>query len=240
MKTTKRASPKTIPAIISIKEAQDRCAGGMWITDDVLNDRIANGVNRCFDSLRHECPEIKINSRVLIDAFAVIREIASQKLQSAIIASERFTSATELRIAPCIAYKVVPTIVEALTEGLTIILVLLSASDYTNLTRLRSLAGMAKIVKILYDGWEKIQDPDERLVFEEIHRLSTKAVLLNHDAYAMRDFQKAYGYRAPTTPDLAAALGTRISTSCLEKTLLALEKGKIIRRSKKGGWIFRI
>lgn len=79
-------------------------------------------------------------------------------------------------------------------------------------------------------------DGDDALVFEAIHDLGTRAVILNYDALEARDFENAYGTDAPTLGEIQEQVD-RLSAEEVGAIALNLLSRGILRTDGERFWI---
>ncbi|MEB2526672.1 hypothetical protein [Kocuria rosea] len=77
---------------------------------------------------------------------------------------------------------------------------------------------------------------NEAIVFEAVHDISTRAVIVNYDALEARDFENAYGTEAPTISEIEAKVAG-ITSSDLPKVLLKLHSRGILKSDGTRYWI---
>jgi hypothetical protein len=95
--------------------------------------------------------------------------------------------------------------------------------------------------KTIITAFEKIEDPDEKQIFETIYKLERTPVIVDHDAYKRKDHTKAYGYghKWPTFDEIKNELGDQLSDKEIKKSLVSLKKRGILGKNN-GRWKINI
>jgi hypothetical protein len=140
-----------------------------------------------------------------------------------------------LRIWEHAVYKVQPTAQNAIRDGLRFVMAI-SATPYSLLMLGWVGVEAANLAKIFWDGFERIEDPDEQQVLEAVHRLSAKATVVNYDAVEKADFDRAYGFVAPDVKQLVSELNGKLDEPDIVKALAAM-KGRNILQERHGRWM---
>jgi len=78
--------------------------------------------------------------------------------------------------------------------------------------------------------WASLQG-DEREVFEAVHKKQIETLITNYDAYAKRDFRRAFGHEPPTEDALVDALAGVLPPPRVLSALAELTSRGILTRS---------
>lgn len=232
--------------VISREEAARLVQSGEWVSDLTLRDEIWSGsraIQESWGDWGEQGGKIMVRAmRNGVDPakiFGATRELVddayAKKFERKFLEPPPVDNTLAVRIWEHAVYKVQPTAQNAIRDGLRFVMAI-SATPYSLL--MLSWVGVeaANLAKIMWDGFERIEDPNERQVLEAIHRLSAKATVVNYDAVENADFNRAYGFIAPDVKQLVAELEGKLEEPTIVKALEAM-KQRAILQERQGRWM---
>lgn len=140
-----------------------------------------------------------------------------------------------LRIDAFAIYKIGKTLPTALRDALAIVLAFIATSPYPFLLVAWGAMSFIELVRLFRSGYEKLEDENERLVFEAVHTLSAETAVTNYDALEDGNFHSAIEVVAPTKDRIIEVLQPKLSREDIEKTLQALKQRDVFAETA-GRW----
>ena len=213
---------------ISVETAERRCATSEWVEER--------------DWLRAVQAQDSFASETASDPPVSVAELRRRREPLIEALRARFVHATvsedeednpgfgmHLRLGEGTIYKVGPTVRNGMADLLAGILRLLTGSKYFGLLAAWTGFAVWKLVKTLLDGFERLENPVEREVFEKLFALSGRLAVVDYSALNNCDYDHAYSRIAPTAEEIAAECSAR-SHAEVEAALRAMEKREILVR----------
>jgi hypothetical protein len=225
---------------VSENEAEELVCSGGWsrlsVIRKLLDDLAWRKLDEAGRILEAE------NRSYTIHAFRVALDEAENLLKErfefrAIRLERNVNSSEELQflVGSDAVFKLIPTMHEGLFKILGIIVALLA---FTKIPETVSLipVGLAlrEFVKVIVSGWERLEDPTERHVFEAVFTLHGRLTIINFDALRRDDFSAAYGHLWPLEDEVIAYC-TPLPSVETRKTLRELQKRGVLRTAN-GRW----
>jgi len=96
-----------------------------------------------------------------------------------------------------------------------------------------------EFIKSIVLAYERIEDPDEKMVFETIYILERRPIIVDYRAYEKEDFLNAYGHAWPNIDDLNNELNGKLTEKELKKALVSLKARGIIS-NKQNRWQIKL
>jgi hypothetical protein len=221
--------------MVSPEVADQRCASGEWMEED---DLLRAAAARFPAALNNEgtqaltVAEMRARREPLIEALRSHLRMAVVQQQE-----QRAGFGMPFRTGQCIIYKLGPALRETMPDFLSIVLGVLTASNYFVLLSAWTGFAIWRIVKALLNSYEPLKDPVERIVFETLFKLSGQLSVVNYTALKNCDYDHAYDYLAPTTAELLEACGSECSPADAERALEAMKAREILKEESGRWWV---
>ena len=138
---------------------------------------------------------------------------------------------SELRIKPNTVFKVGSSLSE-IVEGLGLIYAVFTITPLAFLAKAALGKQLLDVAKRLFECWEVLDDPDERVVFEAVFRLQGKR---SGDILRLRDYSQAPALLESDVAGICVEVGSSLTEREVVKTLASLRHRGIVSE-RDGRW----
>lgn len=231
--------------LISRQEAARLVQSGEWVSDLTIHNEIwegARAIQESWGDWGKEGDKLMVramregaDATMIFGAFrTVVDEAYAKRSETKVLEPPPPDYTPALRIWEHAVYKVQPTAQNVLRDGLRFVMAI-STTPYSLLMWSWVGVEFANLIRLFWEGFERIEHPDEQQVLEAIHRLSAKVAVVNHDALKDETFDRAYGFIAPDAKQLVSELAGKLEEAEIVKALLAMKHRNILQE-RQGRW----
>lgn len=235
---------------ISLDRARELLATGQWVTEAQLEAEIAASVGRVIDRVvRHQRQtpgEYRSVTRCLIDTGVslddAVRHVPQVLVKEYVDLPDDLgdLGPAEFRSGPGVVWKVGATAKDTIASLVTLGVAITSFPHSPIASATEGFAATFELVRKLFKLREKIEDPDELLVFETLYRMSNRFDVANYVAYEQEDWDRAFDYLPPPTLDeIVKELEGQLDAKSVHQALLRLEARDIVGRTDEDRWRIR-
>jgi len=168
----------TAGATISASDADELVATGDWVPSRNLIEEIKRAFKGFVSKLPAEAGSGPVDMFRLTDAWsgadAMLREYEHCEISSPGPAWHQ----TEVRLGPAYVLKIGPTLRAVVPKAIAFALFIVGAAKVNGVFYGGAALHGYELMKILKSAWERIQDPDERVVFEAVAELSARITIV--------------------------------------------------------------
>jgi hypothetical protein len=140
----------------------------------------------------------------------------------------RFDHMLGVYIAPGTILKIGGTLRKSIVPALGVVLYSAATTNTGGLLYLGYLVFGWPLVQNLASAFEKVEDPDDFLVFEAVAAISAELRIVDTVALDRENFTLAYGKCAPFIEDIVRRLGSKVPEHTVKKSLASLSSRNIL------------
>lgn len=235
----KEKSFRNIQTLISEDRATKLCLTGEWISDNDILDRI-HEKSKQIQGEFSEWPTSPVQPddkvKVLKEFFQNATKLLEQSVETQIVHQQIDIGApAEIRVKPGAVFKVKSSALAVGVNALALILAIFSTTAWPLLFSVWVGLSVINLVKILFNGYESLSDPDEKLVFEAIFRCQGRLCVINFEALRKKSYDEAFGTVNPSVAEIEKEIGGALTNRQIVKTLASL-KSRGVLAERNGVW----